>query len=285
MIELASHCKPRTAGLFLARETMKKKKQGAENPAEMIRAGLQALASEFAPNESQAYTFALMAQVFYDMEAALDAGATQRAVYAVFTANGVPVPFTRFTQDLTRLRGLFPARKQPPKVEPFTVERIAEGLAVVKRDHEAIAQEAEAQAVAAGVAKIGAARPAAKPRNVRKPKAGTTRAPVMERMQVCADALLELAEKPGADPRAIARRVRASLGYGWTIKTVIQFIVGGQYAEWLAAPWSDVRVRARLATAQAVALRVIGEDRVLPDLAQLAPLASRALKTITQKGG
>lgn len=258
---------------------MKKKKQSAENPAEMIRAGLQALASEFAPNESQAYTFALMAQVFYDMEAALDAGATQRAVYAVFAANDVRIPFTRFAQDLTRLRGLFPARKQPPKVEPLTVQQIAEGLAVVKCDHEAIAQDEEARAVAAR-----AARPPAKPRNVRKPKEGTTRVPVMERMQVCADALLELAEKPEADPHDIARRLRVSLGNGWAMKTAIQFIVGGQYAEWLAAPWADARVRARLATAQAVALRLIGDDRVLPDLAQLAPLASQALKAITQKG-
>lgn len=264
---------------------MNKKHQGTtDSAAEKIRADLQALASRFDPKESQAYTFSLMAQVFYDMEAALDAGATQRDVYAVFAANGVPVPFTRFTQNLARLRDLFPARKTPPRVDASTVEAVAGALAVVTTQHEQAAKVAEVQTVAAKVAKISTSRQTPRPAAIRRPRASTGRVPVMERMQMCANALLELAEHQGQDPAEASRRLRLALGNGWTIKTAIQFIIGTQYAEWLAAPWSDPALRDRLARAQAVALRIVGKERALPDLAQLAPLAVRALKAVTKKG-
>ncbi len=96
-----------------------------DDVAAAIRAELRSLAASQDNKAAPGYTMSVMANVFYDIEDALGAGATLKEVHKIIVDHGVPVPWTRFSHDLQRLRAIFPARKKAIEVDPDLVSAIS----------------------------------------------------------------------------------------------------------------------------------------------------------------
>lgn len=255
--------------------------------APALKMGIRELTASIDPKSSQAYTMALMTALFYDIQDAVDAGVTLRDVHRVFVAAEVPLPFTRFTQDLTRLRAVFPARHKVPVVDEASVEAIAIGLGNLRKQEEAVTVVLPRQAASSSSAKAATER-ARRFVAVVAPRARQAAAaalPMDERMKICAKAVLDLAQGVEADPGALSIRLRASLGHGWTIETACQFVLGSPYQEWLSGPWSDAEVLKALSQARAVAEQVVGLGKTLPPRSDLASSAVAAWKRLDFKGG
>lgn len=231
-----------------------------------IKADLAELVATFNPKASATYTFALMASVFYDIEAALDAGATQRQVVEIFAKNQAPIPLHRFGQDLTRLRGLFPARHSPPDVHSDVIVAVASELASI-----APLPAPPAPVVSAPRRKMSRHVP---------PRGRAIVVPMHDKMKLCGDAVLEIAKGTVKDYRAFAQGLRARLGPGWTVKTTLQFVAGSNFEEWLDAPWPSEAERQSLVMSHRIALALVDDTKKLPPIEQLPKLASAAYKQL-----
>lgn len=233
-----------------------------------IKADLAELVATFDPKASATYSFALMASVFYDIEAALDAGATQRQVVEIFAKNQAAIPLHRFGQHLTRLRGLFPARHRPPDVRSDVIVAVASELAAI------------------------APAPVVPPTVTLTPRRKMTRhvpqrgrpivVPMHDKMTFCGDAVLEIAKGAVKDYNKFAAGLRARLGPGWTVKTTLQFVAGSNFEEWLEAPWQSDAERQGLVMAHHIARALVDDRKKLPPIDQLPKLASAAYKRLQQ---
>lgn len=197
-----------------------------------VRSSLRALTASFDPKSNQAYTLSLMATLFYDIESALDAGATLKQVHRLLTNQGIPLPYTRFCQNLTRLKQIFPPRKKEPEVDPVLVTKLKVSISELADKHLPPTPEADTP-------------PGALPKEVSRHKArvakrASTQAPVpaIDKIKTCARAVIDIAQHSDADIAAITNRIRKVLGPNWTPLAACQFIAGSQYAQWMTAPWS-----------------------------------------------
>jgi hypothetical protein len=76
-----------------------------------LKQDLTELASSKDPKDDPAYSMALMTHLYPEIAKAFQVGATQRQVHALFSKHQIKIPFTRFIQNLAKLRALFPSEK------------------------------------------------------------------------------------------------------------------------------------------------------------------------------
>lgn len=221
---------------------------GADDLAAAIRADLRRLAESRDNKVSPGYTMSVMANVFFDIEDALEAGATLREVHKIIVDHGVPVPWTRFSHDLQRLRAIFPARKKGIEVGHGLVSAISSSISdfgvesirsiADKQLRKTVHSEPQAEAESQDKPEKpqSPAPVSRKPRVNRRMTSRADQLHIMERVRLCARAVLDLTQ--GAEPSidAVSARMRDQLGSGWTIHSTCQFVVGTHYAEWINAP-------------------------------------------------
>lgn len=95
-----------------------------------LKGDLAALTESLDKSKDAAYSLALMAGVYSEIEAAMERGATRRQVMAVLAKRGLAIPVTRFDQNMAHLRGLFGKVNGRRDVSPELV--VAAGGELVK---------------------------------------------------------------------------------------------------------------------------------------------------------
>lgn len=205
-----------------------------------------------------------MTALYYDMDDAFHAGATQAEVLAVLQSHGLTITKTRFGQNLFKLRGIFPPRDRGAKIDPAQLEKLATDMqSLVART----APKAQAHAV---TAERQSALPV--PQMRVRPRATPQAAPLAERVRVCALAIEQLAQ-PKADAVAISADLRGALGAGWSIKTAVQFVGGTRFADWAQAQQADPSEAGRLMRLHQLAAKIIFDG--MPDAAKLPVLVAK----------
>lgn len=267
---------------------------GADDVAAAIRAELRSLAESQDNKASPGYTMSVMANVFYDMEDALEAGATLREVHKIIVDHGVPVPWTRFSHDLQRLRAIFPARKKDIEVDPGLVSAISSSIADLgvesiraiadKQLRNAMDAEPKDEAESEGKPEKpqSPAPVRRKPRVNRRMTSGGDKLPIVERVRLCARAVLDLAQGEETSIDAVSARMREQLGSGWTIHSTCQFVVGMHYAEWLNAPRPTEEEGRAVRQARDVAMSLVGPNKKLLEKHDLLKAAKKAWKKVSK---
>lgn len=208
-----------------------------------IRHDLAALKKGRTKKDDQARALAVMAILFYEIEAIFDSGGTQDDVLSVLVKHGVVMGRTRFGQNLYRLRQVFPKRERQIDVDGALVARIGQEMSDFVSD-----------------AKKEVCPPSGKrapiKRQAIKKVSQETPLPLREKVLACASMIVEVAERgqPAVDVAAAA--LRAKLGPGWTFGVAVQFAVGRRFAEWAHADWQQDEDAKRVKLAQGVALHV-----------------------------
>lgn len=95
-----------------------------------LKGDLSELTASLDQSKDAAYSLALMAGVFNEIETAMERGATRKQVMAVLAKRGLAVPVTRFDQNMAHLRGLFGKVNGRRDVSPELV--VAAGGELVK---------------------------------------------------------------------------------------------------------------------------------------------------------
>lgn len=269
-------------------------RMGTDDVADTIRAELRSLAESQDNKASPGYTMSVMANVFYDIEDALEAGATLRAVHKIIVDHGVPVPWTRFSHDLHRLRAIFPARKKPIEVEPGLVSAISSSIADLGVESiRSIADKQLRQAI--DVAPEAEPPSQDKPEKMQSPASVRRKSlvnrrmtlrddevPIVERVRLCARAVLDLAQGSETSVDAVSARMRYLLGSGWTIHSTCQFVVGTKYAEWVNAPWPTEEEGRAVRQAREVAMSLVGPNNELLEKQELLKAAKKAWKKVSK---
>jgi len=234
-----------------------------------VRTSLRALTASFDPKTNQAYTLSLMATLFYDIEGALDAGATLRQVHQLITSKGVPLPYTRFCQDLTRLKQIFPARKKEPEIDSALVTSLKDSIAELEQSQlplpHKITPDASAETKDIARHKARVAR-----RQLAQPPV-----PSIEKVKICARTVVEIARAKDADVPAITARMRKVLGPSWTPVTACQFVAGDRYAQWIKAPWSKAD-RPIVTQARSIVMKIVDEHNRIKSSENLQQLLNLA---------
>jgi len=261
-----------------------------DDVASAIRNELRALAESKDSKALPGYTMSVMAKVFYDIEDALEAGASVRDVYKIIVDHGVPVPWTRFSHDLLRLRAIFPARKKPIEVEPDLVSAISSSIADLgvesirsiadRQLRKAVDAAPVGEDVVLGEAEKthGTASGRRKTRVYRRMMSRDDEVPIVERVRLCARAVLDLAQGTETSIDAVSARMRDQLGSGWTIHSTCQFVVGTHYAEWVNAPWPTEEEARAVRLARVVAMNLVGPNKKLMEKDELLKAAKKAWK-------
>lgn len=265
---------------------------GSDDVAAAIRAELRSLAKSQDNKASPGYTMSVMANVFYDMEDALEAGATLRDVHKIIVDHDVPVPWTRFSHDLQRLRAIFPARKKAIEVDPDLVSAISSSIADLgvesirsiadKQLRTAIVDDEPETAEAQTEKPQSPAPVRRKPRVNRRMSRRADELPIVERVRLCARAVLDLAQGAETSIDAVSARMRKQLGSGWTIHSTCQFVVGTHYAEWLNAPWPTEEEGRAVRQARDVAMSLVGPNKKVLEKEELLKAAKKAWKKISK---
>ena len=106
--------------------------------------------------------------------------------------------------------------------------------------------------------------------------------PIVERVRLCARAVLDLAQGAETSIDAVSARMRKQLGSGWTIHSTCQFVVGTHYAEWLNAPWPTEEEGRAVRQARDVAMSLVGPNKKVLEKEELLKAAKKAWKKISK---
>lgn len=227
-----------------------------------IREDLKNLAAAYDQKNTAAYTKAVLTKLFYDIEHALAVGATQRQVHQLIVEHGIPLPFTRFCQDMSRLRAAMPPHIHEPKLDALAIAKLSDSigrLSVESKAIEALIELEDRRSKMKSTEFVGKARP----------RPVEPQVPAVERVRFCARAVLDLAEGVETNPDAISARMRVILGTGWTIQSVFQFVVGSVYADWVNAPWPTEEEGKVVELARVLAKSVVPDAKKVPEKSYL----------------
>lgn len=111
---------------------------------------------------------------------------------------------------------------------------------------------------------------------------GGDKLPIVERVRLCARAVLDLAQGEETSIDAVSARMREQLGSGWTIHSTCQFVVGMHYAEWLNAPWPTEEEGRAVRQARDVAMSLVGPNKKLLEKHDLLKAAKKAWKKVSK---
>lgn len=223
--------------------------RGGKAPGLISDEALQAIKGDLAElqkartkKDDQARALSVMASLFYEIDALLDAGGTHDDVLSVLSKHGVVVGRTRFGQNLFRLRQLFPKREREIQIDATLVNGISCDLNNFISD----------------ARKNVGGRPG-KQKSIPTGKRILAKSvPLREKVLACTSMILDVAEKGAPAVDAASAALRAELGPGWTFRVAVQFAIGTRFAEWVQADWQDEEDAKRVEAAQAVALHVAG---------------------------
>lgn len=208
-----------------------------------IKQDLVGLVSGRNRRDTASFAAQLLAEVYYEIKDAMEAGATQAEIVGVFEMNGVPMPLARFSKTMYYLRELMPPPPENEAPSPALVKAVSGSL----RDLSG----------------------ADRKRVVVRTKKSRGRIPMHDKVRDCAAVIVDVCTSPGGDLKSINRALRAQLGHGWTLTVALQFAAGEPFAQWAQGAWPtpDIERNVRAAHQVARLLRERGqpEDQGLPE--------------------
>lgn len=224
------------------------------------------------------YSLKLMEAVFVEMEIAFKSGATQRQVFDVFAKHNVYLPFTRFAQNLIRLRHSLISPTLEVQIETPDAESISAQMLALKNEL------------------IPTAKEKTKPNSLKKSRAlldnGNSAVTIDscnsdnklrfdEQVLACSKIIVLLATDPSFSLDAATRQARSVLGSGWTPQSVVQFVSSARFGQWCLVPWPGDVDRSELMISHRVACAVTSGKRKLPSPADFKSAIQKAFVSLS----